>query len=200
MSKKKGCVIILSGGKSERMKFPKPYLTIKGKTFVEKIIDEYRIAEVQEIILVMNKDFCDREWEDKLTKVLPVCKLVINSHPEEGRLYSLKLGIEKITIPGYCYIQQVDNPFVTKSVIDALWENRRLDGFVSPTFNGKGGHPVLLPEKIIKYIQLMLDAEVTLKEVLKKITRYEMLMSDDCILRNINTPEDYFQLANETVT
>ena len=55
-------VVILAGGKSERMDFPKIYLDIKGKTFLSKIAQEYSDAEIDNICLVINKDYCEGIW------------------------------------------------------------------------------------------------------------------------------------------
>ena len=51
--------IILAGGNSTRMKFPKPWLKIDTTTFLEKIIKTYQNFGIQKIILIINQKFLD---------------------------------------------------------------------------------------------------------------------------------------------
>jgi CTP:molybdopterin cytidylyltransferase MocA len=92
MSSKTG-VLILAGGKSERMIFPKAYLLFNGKTFLKKIIEEYYEAGIKNIYVVLNDDFCNGEWEKYIDEVKSIVTIIKNPNPELGRFHSLKLGI-----------------------------------------------------------------------------------------------------------
>ena len=55
----------------------------------------------------------------------------------------------------------------------------------------KGGHPVLLPNSIIKKIAEADDLDTSLLDVLSLYPKIKVEVSNDTIFRNVNTPEDY---------
>lgn len=199
MQKKKCSVIVLAGGKSERMKFPKAYLDMMGELFIEKIIRVYFEAGISDIIVVMNEQFCSGKWAKYFAKISSNIILVKNNQPELERFNSLKLGIQKMEHRNDCFIQPVDNPFIDVNILETLWNNKLIDGFVSPVFNGKGGHPVLLSNKIIKEINAIEENDKILKDVLNSFRRIEVEMENDHVLRNINTQEDYYNLVSDKI-
>ena len=188
-SKSHFSVIILASGLSERMGQPKALLRWDNtQTFLEKIILEYMAAGSEKIICTVNR------------QVLPHCKrlgkfpgvqFVLNQHPEWGRMYSVSLGLKKIGKRKFCFIQNVDNPFIDSGTIKKIFASGDHDTWCSPEFNGLGGHPVLLPEIVINKILSGIDLEITLQEFLQQFPKKIFEAEDDFILRNINTPEDY---------
>jgi len=196
---KKCSVIILAGGKSERMNFPKPYLGIDRKTFIEKIIETYLAFGITEIIAVMNKDFCEGKWEKYLRKISSKIMIIKNTNSESGRFHSLKLGLQNLSENMDCFVQPVDNPFVNEEILNLLWESKKNDGFVSPVFGTKGGHPILLSKTMIKEIETIEDEDINLKEIFTPFLKHKVIMNDGLVLRNINTPEDYDQFVNKNL-
>lgn len=190
MCKRNSSVIILSGGKSERMRFPKAYLYIDGRTFLEKIVDEYFDAEIDEIIVVMNEEFCVGNWKQIFDKLSSKIEIIKNKNPEQGRFHSLKLGLKKVG-NNFCFIQNIDNPFVNKNVILSLWNNRIENGYTSPIYKDKGGHPILISKNVIQQLNDMEDEDLNLKIILKSFNKMEVAMDDETVLMNINTPKEY---------
>ena len=184
-------VIILAGGYSSRMNYPKPYLIYSGKTFLETIAETYIEAGIRNIVVVMNNDFCNKKWHDFLKPIKSYATIIENKHPEKGRLYSLKLSANEMKDIDFCFILNVDNPFFTEKTITRLWMNRNEKGYTTPIFKGKGGHPALVSNTIIKHILSSDTDEMTLKEVLKGFDKRTVEMEDEKILININTMEDY---------
>ena len=190
--------VILSGGLSERMNFPKQFLLIDGVTFVQKIVDTYGKAGIKNICVVMSDRFCTGEWK-KYTggnawngqKENNTMQIVANSNPESGRFHSLKLGVEKMNTMDFCFIQNVDNPFVTEEMITVILKNKFVGGYVSPSFKGEGGHPVLLSRKILDKIRELPDGDLNLSLLLKSFKRKKVEVKDERILWNINTQDDY---------
>ena len=200
MLEKNCSVIILSGGKSERMNFPKPYLMIDGMTFLDKIIDTYFTLGVETICVVMNEEFCKDEWGLFLQKSKNKITLTKNENPMLGRFHSLKLGLKKILNDDFCFIQNIDNPFVNSQVILELWNNRREDGFVSPVYKNYGGHPILISKKIIQQLDELNDGDLNLKEVLRLYSKTTVEVNDETVLMNINTPEEYLHFVKDKIT
>lgn len=192
-------VIILAGGKSERMNFPKAFLLYRGKTFLKQIVEEYYHAGIKNIYVVLNESFCYGEWEKYLDQVKPKATLIKNSNPELGRFHSLKLGMENMlnssvqsgTELEFCFIQNIDNPFVNKELIDSLRESRNSLGYTSPIYKGRKGHPILVSKKIIQHFCELPDGNFNLKNLLSSFPKQEVEMKNGDILININTAEDY---------
>lgn len=181
--------IILASGLSERMGEPKALLKWDhSTTFLEKIIDKYSKAGSNKIVCMINKKiepFC------RNLQTLPNVKFVTNNHPEWGRFYSIKTGSLKVQDSDFCFIQNVDNPFVTVEIIEALFAKRSSEAWCSPVYKEKGGHPILLPQCIIQKIPQVLNNDIALIDFLKPYRRIKIETNSDSILRNINTPEEY---------
>ena len=61
-------LLILAGGMSERMKYPKPWLPFNEvQSFLDKIVDEYNEFGVDQTVLVMNEKFCESPWQERLS-------------------------------------------------------------------------------------------------------------------------------------
>ncbi|MBC8485146.1 MAG: NTP transferase domain-containing protein, partial [Bacteroidetes bacterium] len=143
--------VILAAGNSKRMNSRKPFLHFdKDNTFIEKIISTYLKWGCQEIVIVINKDVKNqRDFFDLLPEKV---MYVLNEHPEFERFYSVKLGLATIRNASFCFIQNVDNPFINSAILDLLYEHRSDEKYVFPVFGNKGGHPVLLNRKNIDRI------------------------------------------------
>ncbi|MGP8215109.1 MAG: NTP transferase domain-containing protein [Bacteroidia bacterium] len=193
---KRNCVVlILAGGHSSRMKFPKAYLEIGGEMFAGKIAHTYNELGFTRVGLVINVAFCSAEWMPYLKKLPADIHVIPDYFPEKGRIFSIQTGLAEEPIADFCFIHNVDNPFITGKVIKALWDSRSEESAVIPGFNGQGGHPVLIPAKIIDRIRTINEPEnYTLKDILNQFPRTFVETGDNSILLNINTREDYNNL------
>ena len=182
--------LILSGGLSSRMKAHKAFLPFSAnQNFLQHIIQVYLEAGINNIIVVKNKemDLTGMEIDNNS------CLIVNNCYPEKGRLYSIQLGLSVAPDADYCYIQNIDSPFVTQELIKQLAACKTCAGYVSPYYNGMGGHPVLISSDILKRIETITDYNITLREVLGEYPRYKLITQDEKCTRNINTKEEYEQ-------
>ena len=191
MGKKNISVIILAGGDSERLKFPKPFLLFSSRvTFIEKLIRVYSVFGCRKIITVINLKYFDEEYFFKLKK-FSTATFVINRHPESGKFYTLKSGISKLSNEKYCFIQNIDNPFTNLSLLKRLYNAKSTGGYSVPVFKGKGGHPVLIGNRIIKGIKSERSNDINLRTFLNKYQRVETPTNYEKITANINTLNDY---------
>jgi CTP:molybdopterin cytidylyltransferase MocA len=181
--------IILSSGLSERMGEPKALLKWDhSKSFLEKIISEYTEAGCRKIVCTINaktEALCNN------LNLPSAVKFVLNQHPEWGRLYAISIAAHELLESDFCFVQNVDNPFVTAELIDNIYSGKSPDAWCSPVHNGKGGHPVLLPQMIIQKIAETKTTGITLNDILKPCRRINVEIDSDNIFRNINTPEEY---------
>ncbi len=182
--------IILAGGNSKRMNFPKPWLTFsENKTFLEHIIDTYKILGCNKIITVINSKFCI-EWMYELNKIKTKSIVIQNHNPEKGRIYSLKLALKHLKQVNYAFIHNVDNPSVKRSTLLKLIKSRPKDGYSVPVYKNKSGHPIYITKNIIEKIKTYSN-ESTLREILSSEKRTSIHVEDKHVLLNINTTEDY---------
>lgn len=187
----KFAAIILAGGASNRMKSHKAFLKFNDHlTFVEKIVKTYQDVGMEQIILVISPSSLHTDSEIILNSFSEEITIIYNYYPERGRMYSLILGLSQLTANDSCFIQNIDNPFVESRLLLKMQPVLKEASFVSPTFNGKGGHPVLLSPSICKFIVNMQDEAGTLKDILSKFKRISIPYNES-VLVNINTPMDY---------
>ena len=186
--------IILSSGLSERMGQHKALLRWdRSRSFLEKIAIEFLDAGCSRIFCTVNSSLLPM-CESLITD--PRIRFILNEHPEWGRMHSLCLGLKELGREAYCFIHNVDNPFITKIIILKILAAKEPDAWCSPEFSGKGGHPVLLPKSIIREIVKENAKNGTLQETLKRFPKRIVSVDDASILKNINSPEDYRDLVN----
>ncbi len=185
---KNAICIVLSGGLSVRMNSPKALLRFdENSTFLQHLINVYNNACIAKIIVVKNINI---EINDMIFYEKNV-EFVNNYFPEKGRLYSIQLGLKQYTDAEYCYIQNIDNPFITTELLNDLWLAKDNAEYITPQYNEKGGHPVLISKTIIDNLLTVTNYDNTLQNLLKPYTRHRFKTNDENCLLNINTPGDY---------
>ncbi len=189
-------VIILAAGNSSRMGFPKLALKYsESQTFIEHIADEYDRFGCAEIILVVNVDNY-KYLKDKKLQFPEKVKIVVNEHPEWHRFYSLKTGVYALSKKRKVFVHHVDNPFVNYNVLYGLLNNTANADYIYPEYSGRGGHPILLSEKVINDITGRQENQIHLKEFLNHYHKKKVKVFDESVLININTVIDYKKYFN----
>jgi len=115
---------------------------------------------------------------------------IVNHHLEKGRSWSVQLGLDQVPDGCGCFIQNIDNPFVEPGLLDQLIGPLTPDGFSIPVYHGRGGHPILLGNKMVDFLRHQ-RGSYDFRQILQQFTRVEVPFKDERILWNINTPEDY---------
>ena len=195
MEPEKTAVIILAAGNSSRMHQLKAFLPFDDHTlFIEKIIALYSSFPCHEIVLVLNKE-AEIQY-NKINDLASNIKIIVNHHPEWERFYSVKLGLKALVDSEYCFIQNIDNPYITHDILSVLFLNRGKNHYVKPVFENRGGHPVLLGDEVIQYIKEYQQDDANLRDVISTQKCQEVEMPDDTVLININTQDAYAQLTS----
>lgn len=159
----------------------------ENENFLQHIINVYKQAGIKKIIVVKNHNI-----EIKKDGIIyDPAHIIENNDPEKGRLYSIQLGVAAVQDAQYCYLQNIDNPCVTKELIEELYNSRLQGEYITPVFGNKGGHPILISAAIIKTIQQLSSHTATLYELLQMFNRYKLNTSDKNCLLNINLLSDY---------
>jgi CTP:molybdopterin cytidylyltransferase MocA len=195
MEPREAGAVILAAGRSERMKEMKAFLPFDDNNrFLEKILSTYSGWGCSEIVVVTNPEAIQRM---KLAGMVPsAVTIVVNDHMEFERFFSVKLGLGAIRSSSFCFIQDVDNPCIDSPILDLLYQHRSDEKYVSPVFENKRGHPVLLNRENMNRICKWNVNSANFKEVLGTFECQNVEMPDDRVLININSPEEYKRYFN----
>jgi len=184
-------VVILAAGLSGRMGTLKPFLKWDNKTtFIEKIIREYIRIGSEEILVVVNSMVHERLQKD-LPQLYEWARIIVNPEPEKGKFLSLRLGLNELRTPDYCFIQNIDNPFIDEVLLGGMVDLRVSDGYVVPCYHGKTGHPLLAGKLLIGYIQTLGIKDYNLRLLLNPFRRIFFETENKRVLVNINSENDY---------
>jgi molybdenum cofactor cytidylyltransferase len=189
--------IILSAGRSSRMGVSKFSLHFDNhSTFLERIVNTFCDFGCVEIIVVLNTDgVADLK---KINNELPQnVKIAINSHPEWERFYSLKTGVRSLKNVSPVFISNIDNPFINVDVLKLLAEKITEHDYIYPSFNGNGGHPFLLSEKVISDIISEQEDQLHMRDFLFQYSRSAVEVNDEKVLLNINSIDDYRRIIGD---
>jgi len=190
LNRAKCAVLILAGGQSSRMKYPKPWLRTKAdSTFLLEIIKSYIAIGMNDITVVLNNAFVGAKWLEEYLEISKLSKVVLNRDTDLGRLHSIKMGLLTNQNKSV-FIHNVDSPFVKSTTLLKLYKNRNLNGTSIPSFKGKGGHPILISNEVVKAILLHENNDSTLRELISGFPRKQIEVEDSAVLININTPQD----------
>jgi len=185
--------IVLAAGLSSRMKQFKPLLPLGKTTIVNYVIATSKSVNVDVVLVTgyRHNDVAAAIADKGIT-------VVYNPDYQKEMFSSVQAGVRQLS-PEYTgfFILPVDIPLVTAATIQSLIKTacENPDKIIYPTYQGKRGHPPLLPASLIQNI-LNWTKEGGLKAVLKAHEKLalEVPVNDKFILEDIDNPEDYQRL------
>lgn len=183
----------MSAGKSERFGRPKAFLEFNSsRTFLENLLWEYTALPLGKIVVVINRQL-KSETEETLARFAKRADLVpvINEQPELGRFSSIALGARAIGEGLAAFIQNIDNPFTTATLLKEMSASLEDRKFVVPVYRGEKGHPVLLSPEILDCVRKS-GADANLRDILSAFTGTEVDVDDERIRANINSQAAYY--------
>jgi CTP:molybdopterin cytidylyltransferase MocA len=199
--------ILLAGGKSERMGIAKGLLEYKNTYWILEQIERISTATLTEayIGLGYNYDeylnkipwFRDALLHFVLYKKIRI-KIIINRNPELGSFSTLQAVLQQIPQNKSVLINPIDIPILNTTELQNIIEVE--NQIVLPNFEGKNGHPIKLHSDFWESLLLLnpteensrLDLEIK-KTIPSKITT--IAITDSCILKNLNTPNDWMEYS-----
>ena len=134
--------ILLAAGRSRRMGAFKPLLPFGNKTVIECCVDYLQAGGVESIVVVVG------HRADEVREHLANRSLIFATNPDPDSEMGASIAVGVRELPSTCkatLIALVDHPAVPASVVSTLitaWQ----DGarLVIPTWQNRGGHPVLV--------------------------------------------------------
>jgi CTP:molybdopterin cytidylyltransferase MocA len=132
--------ILLAAGRSSRMGAFKPLLPFGNKTVIECCLDYLRAAGIEEIVVVLG-----HRAEDIRRRISGVT-FAVNPDPDSEMGASIAVGVRELSANAQAtLITLVDHPAVPPAIVTELFESWTSGArLVIPTWQGRGGHPVLV--------------------------------------------------------
>jgi len=193
MNASRFAAIVLAGGLSTRMQEFKPLLPLGNTTVTGTAVTLFKDLGIG-VYLVTG--YRREEIEAGINK--NGITIVANFDYEKGMFSSVQAGIRNLK-PGYqaFFVLPADIPLVKPATISQMMEVGLAspDKILYPIFDGKRGHPPLIPAALIPEI-LAWEKPGGLKAFLATHERSvrEVPVNDGNILLDIDTPEDYKNL------
>ena len=188
--------IILAAGYSSRMGAFKPLLPVGGTTVMERAIELFRGAGINDIRVVVGHRSDELLPLLKRLNVLPV----LNERYQEGMFSSVVAAAQSIEEEnGAFFLLPVDIPLVRRETVELMLSTFQgsAKGVLYPGFQGVRGHPPLISasyrEKILSW-----DGSGGLNRLLMnhEADSATVECGDEGVLLDMDTPEDYEQLRN----
>jgi molybdenum cofactor cytidylyltransferase len=190
--------VILAAGASRRMGRAKLTLPWQGsRTIIDHVVDVYRGAGASPIVVV------SAEGDPTLTQVLTSMAVKRVSVPSGGEmLASVQAGLSALDEPEVeaALLAPGDHPLLGAETVRLLidvWRAERAT-IIAPSIDGRRGHPILVGRPVWAAI-LSLPADLSLRSFLRDRgdqIRY-VVVEDQGVLRDIDTPQDYDQALKD---
>ncbi|EHJ48621.1 metal dependent phosphohydrolase [Solidesulfovibrio carbinoliphilus subsp. oakridgensis] len=187
----RACAVILAGGLSSRMGAGfKPLLALDGRTALGLLVDTFRRAGLDDIVVVTGH----RALEVAAEAVRLAVRAVYNPDYETGMFSSVRAGLA--AVPAGCAqvcVTPVDVPLFRPATVARLLARLAEAGappLVYPVFSGQRGHPPCLAASLLPAV-LAHRGNGGLRQALAPFAFEEIPVPDANILADMDTPEDY---------
>ena len=175
-----GC-IVLAAGESSRLGYPKALIEVGEETLVSWISRRLTELGLSPVVVTRN------ELYQKVKESVGDIEVIINYSPESGRTGTVKEGLKFLNMdsggPDRILIVPVDRPGFSKATVEFLMSKV---SSTCPTFDGRGGHPLLISEEDCTRI-LKSPSDIPLNKVIYP----QRIPVDDRFLHlNVDTKDD----------
>ena len=203
-------LILLAGGKSKRMGFPKGLLDYKGKFWILEQISRYKNVIKPKVYIGLGYDyeiyFNKIPWLAKAVNdfILYDCvevMVIVNQHPQLGSFSTLQAVLNKIENHSTVIILPIDVPLLKVKDLNSIINEDNY--IVIPKCDDINGHPVKLEPD---FWQTLLTIKLTSKKArldlqIKNFNSSSVTylnVSDISVYQNINLQSDweYFKSNN----
>ncbi len=183
--------VVLAAGRATRMGRPKALLPIGGRAVIEHVIDTLLHAEMKEIRVVVGHA---RERISPLIKANGA-RIVVNAQYDQGMFSSVQAGLRELPAgTAGVLILPVDialvRPWTVRYLARRFCESP--DHIVYPEFNGRRGHPPIIPLNRVPQIHSF-QAPGGLRACLETSAgaALDVPVPDRHVLFDMDTPADY---------
>ena len=183
----KTTAIVLAAGKSSRMGTNKLLLRFDGQTVIEHILD--RLVNYETIVVTGHR-------AEEIKPIIEEygARIVHNPDYEQGMTTSFQAGLRAIDEDVEAVFMVLSDTFGFKPALLDQMELKMastVDLIISPIFDGKRGHPVLIAVELFQEF-LDLSSDETMRDVILRHEDEHSYVPGDIWTRiDLDTPEDY---------
>ncbi|RXP46605.1 hypothetical protein EC396_13870 [Lutibacter sp. HS1-25] len=195
--------VLLAGGKSQRMEFPKGLLAYDKTYWILEQLNRISKTTIKEVFIGLGYDykmyfeaipwFEKAQFEALNFQGLKV-KIIINKNPEMGSFSTLQTVLKKIETSKNVLLNPIDIPLLNSAALEQLISTD--NQIVFPNYEGKNGHPIKIKSS---FWNTLLDIDISDKDArldfqLKKVNPAKISIVevlDRAILYNLNTKTDW---------
>ncbi|HOY66497.1 MAG TPA: nucleotidyltransferase family protein [Candidatus Ozemobacteraceae bacterium] len=191
-------LICLLAGHSSRMGSPKQHVLLGGRTFLEHLLSRVDILQHalgKRLFVGQDRDISSRSLVTAAGGIW-----VVNHHPDDGPLSSIRLALERLPEPTGFLLWPIDHPLVAPETVSGILAAaaREPDFIVAPSDGTRRGHPSFFPawaREELFAAPLEAGARWVMHRHPDRIRH--VLTCDPWIRRNLNTPELLAEAARE---
>jgi CTP:molybdopterin cytidylyltransferase MocA len=205
-------LILLAGGKSQRMGTPKGLLRYRNRFWLLEQCNRYKAAGGKRIILVLGfhwKDYLEQifnlseEVQNPIFRMGLEISVVVNAQPELGPFSSLQCAVTVLMQGDYpgAFVLPIDVPGPDLEVFRNMARSFE-DGkeALIPRYRTKGGHPVLLSRTFLNRLsEISPESETArLDFQIRALPREKVAylsVIDEKVRLNLNKPEDFLRYS-----
>lgn len=183
--------IVLAAGFSTRMGTCKADLPWQGTTLLAYQCSQFLAIGITPIVVLGTHNFhCKNDCPDG-------CIIVINLHPEQGKISSILRGLQVLSTEFAALIlSAVDQPRPT-AVYKTLLQSHvyRNASITAPTFQNKLGHPLVFAPDLLPNLLAIREETLGIRHLVQLFDRHICRVEFDAsvVLLDLNTPELYQQ-------
>lgn len=190
-------IIILAGGRSERMGSMKQLLPWGRKTILQHLIDVAAAVKPAEMIVVLGYN---AQQISEVIKSSPV-KIVVNDEFKKGMSSSLKAAMKNISQQSDAYVFMLgDQPLVTADMLSQLLSRHASSsrGITVPVYKGIKGRPVVIAGKYREEL-MTLSGETGARQVIDNHPDdvLEVPVDSEEVVIDLDTQEEYKKYADK---
>jgi CTP:molybdopterin cytidylyltransferase MocA len=170
---------------------PKALLASGDRTFVRRVLDTLRAAEVPDAVVVVRP-----EADDVVREIAHAGfgRAVVNPDPSRGQLSSLLTGLDALDHPRVIavLVTLVDVPLVAPATIATLLARALTSTapIVRATYRGRHGHPVIFKRALFQELRSA-DPATGAKAVMRAHAIDDVEVDDPGVVEDVDTPDDY---------
>lgn len=168
----------------------KQVMDFDGMPMIRQIADAFLQARLELIVVVGH----EQEQVKHALRDLP-CQFAFNAQPEDGMFSSVKLGCLIVKPNSPCLMTPCDCPGVQPATIQQICTamSQHPNQVIIPTFQGRRGHPVGLPARIVEKIRGLPPTTPGVNSLWKQTPELvcHLAVDDSAILHDFDTPADF---------
>ncbi len=188
----KAAAVVLAAGKSERMGCSKLLLRVNGRTVLDHILNATTAARLKETVVVLG--YKREELIDVVASRDDTVRIVVNEDYAHGMVRSFQKGLQALRNVDAAFLVLGDQPMLDPELLNEMVQclaDHQEALVVSPTHNGKRGHPVLFHRALFGEI-LSLDSAATVRDVIhRRADRVLTVEAQAWTTFDMDTPAEY---------